>query len=110
MVSGLYLLGLPALVVVVLSLLPPGRVAVAGLWLGVALAIGSLVLFGGGEGDALGYGAGFYYLVLTPFALALMLATIVQLSRHLRREAPMLPLFAILIVVAGLTFYLLRKL
>ncbi len=108
--SALYILVLPALVVVGLSLLPPGRAALVGLWLSVAAVVGALVWIGEGDGGVLGYGAGFHYLFATPFALALMLATIVQLSRHLRRELPMLPLFAILIVVAGLVFFLLKRL
>ena len=99
---GLVFLGIPALVLVVLSILPPGRVALVGLGLGLAATFGTL----GWDAD----GTGFGILLTTGLALAVMVATLVQLSRHLRRGAPMLPLFAILVLVAGLLFFVLRRL
>ena len=98
----LIFLGIPALVLVLLSILPPGRVALVGLGLGLAATFGTL----GWDAD----GTGFGILLTTGLALAVMVATLVQLSRHLRRGSPMLPLFAILVLVAGLLFFVLRRL
>lgn len=97
------LFGIPALILVGLSLLPPGRVALAGLMLGVAAAYGSLFLPGD---DSLGYGR----ILSAVIAVSVTVAVVVQMSRHLRRELPMLALFAILVLVAGLAIYLLRSL
>jgi hypothetical protein len=97
------MLGIPALVIVGLSLLSPGRVALAGLMLGVAAAYGSL--FWPGD-DSLGYGR-----ILSAFlAMSVTVATVVQMSRHLRRELPMFALFVMLVLVAGLAIFLLRSL
>ena len=93
------LVGIPAVIALVLALLPPGPVALGGLVLGVAATVTALFWIGDNA-------PGLESLLPSILGMAVVVAGLIQLNRHQRKGAGRGALAVILIclaILAGLS-------